>query len=67
MAQTKTEACPYCGTIHADKCSLVKAFEYHPDGSIKRVEFYTPGDYSPTILANVTQPPQVPRGPKVYT
>lgn len=34
--------CRYCGMHHAAKCSLVKAMEYHPDGSLKRVEFYEP-------------------------
>jgi hypothetical protein len=40
-------ACGYCGSIHTGKCPTVKAFEYHPDGTIKRVEFYAPVDYRP--------------------
>lgn len=32
--------CPYCGYIHDLKCPLVKAFEYNPNGSLKRVEFF---------------------------
>lgn len=40
-----TTKCPYCGLIHAFVCGMVKAMEYHPDGSIKRVEFKTAIDY----------------------
>lgn len=39
---TNLSLCPYCGVHHTAKCSLVKAMEYHPDGSLKRVEFYEP-------------------------
>lgn len=31
--------CPHCGLIHETTCSRIKSIEYHPDGSIKRVEF----------------------------
>lgn len=34
--------CPYCGNLHQTKCFMVKAFEYHPDGSLRRVEFFEP-------------------------
>lgn len=51
--------CPYCETEHKGKCALVKAFEYHANGKIKRVEFYAPNDYSPTIFANLEPPRQV--------
>lgn len=32
--------CPYCGNMHTDgaMCPRVKAIEYHPDGTVKRVE-----------------------------
>jgi len=33
-------ACPYCGLIHGTVCPRVKAIEYHPGGTIKRVEFH---------------------------
>lgn len=39
--------CAWCGGFHSMKCSLVKAIEYHPDGTTKRVEFYAPNDYPP--------------------
>lgn len=31
--------CPYCNNIHDGVCPLVAAFEYHPNGTLKRVEF----------------------------
>ncbi len=37
--------CPYCGIPHISRCPSVKAFEYHPNGTIKRVEFVTGADY----------------------
>lgn len=42
--------CPYCGqpeSFHRGKCHLVKAMEYHPNGTLKRVEFFAPVDYRP--------------------
>lgn len=38
-------ACQYCGQYHGARCPLVKAIDYYPDGTVKRVEFYSPGDY----------------------
>ena len=34
--------CPHCGMFHATTCPRVKAVEYHPDGSVRRVEFHAP-------------------------
>ena len=37
--------CPYCSSppstyvFHIGKCPKVKAIEYHPNGTIKRIEF----------------------------
>lgn len=43
MSETwATPLCSYCNGYHASKCPLVKAYEYHPDGTLKRVEFYEP-------------------------
>jgi hypothetical protein len=44
-----TMRCPYCGTIPhlAGICPTIKAMEYYPDGTTKRVEFKMPADYSP--------------------
>lgn len=30
--------CGYCGAIHTSMCPRVVAIEYHPNGTIKRVE-----------------------------
>ena len=32
--------CPYCGWIHEGVCQRIRAIEYHPDGTIKRMEFH---------------------------
>jgi hypothetical protein len=39
--------CPHCGSLvpHEGKCHLIKAVEYHENGTIKRVEYMTPADY----------------------
>ena len=39
-----TGYCPHCSgsgsyTLHAGRCPQVAAKEYHPDGSLKRIEF----------------------------
>jgi hypothetical protein len=34
--------CGWCGIIHGPRCPSVQAIEYHPDGTIKRVEFVKP-------------------------
>lgn len=54
--------CEWCGAIHAGrKCPMVRAIEYHPDGSIKRVEFHepTPGwprlDFERTRIGGTAQ------------
>ena len=38
----KTTPCRWCGVIHGIHCPLVKAYEYFPDGTLKRVEFHAP-------------------------
>lgn len=39
-------ACSHCGMIHATTCPKIKAIEYYPDGTTKRIEFY---DLVPTV------------------
>lgn len=41
MNPTPLQPCRYCGesVFHTGICPRIKAIEYHPDGSIKRVEF----------------------------
>jgi hypothetical protein len=34
--------CPHCGMIHQTTCPRVKAIEYNPDGTVRRIEFHTP-------------------------
>lgn len=46
--QTK---CPYCGMFHTAICHTVKAIEYHPDGSMKRVEFKSAADYPQQVIS----------------
>lgn len=45
--------CIICGFEHENKCPLIKAYEYFPDGTIKRVEFLTPADFhrQPELLS----------------
>lgn len=38
--------CPHCAGFHPQsKCPTIKAIEYYPDGTTKRIEFYSPSDY----------------------
>jgi hypothetical protein len=41
--------CAHCGSIveHQGICPTVKAIEYYPDGTVKRVEYKCAGDYGP--------------------
>ena len=52
-------SCRWCGMTHGPRCPSVKALEYHPDGTVKRVEFFAPNDYPP-IQINSPLPPFVP-------
>lgn len=62
---TSPTPCRYCGTYHGVRCPSVAAIEYHPDGTVRRVEFVQP-------LAAVVGPgsqilPQpYPASPAVY-
>lgn len=48
--------CILCGYDHDFKCALVKAYEYHPDGTLKRVEFVTFADMrQPSPLLNMPE------------
>jgi hypothetical protein len=37
---TGFEPCGWCGLIHQGACPKVKAIEYYPNGTIKRIEFH---------------------------
>lgn len=55
------DKCPHCGLIHEQRCHLVRAIEYFPDGTIKRVEYLTPADYASLPLGHPpAQPPWSP-------
>ena len=32
--------CEHCGYGHVGTCPKVKAIEYHPNGTVKRIEFH---------------------------
>lgn len=34
--------CQHCGTGHTGPCMRIKAIEYHPDGTVKRIEYHAP-------------------------
>lgn len=34
--------CQHCGQFHKTTCPRIKALEYFPDGTVRRVEFYDP-------------------------
>lgn len=53
-------ACPYCSTLspmyhYGAVCPRVRAFEYYPDGTIKRVEFKDVPEEPIPLLFNVCQ------------
>jgi hypothetical protein len=40
QAQMTGAVCGHCGNMHVGTCWRVKAIEYHPNGTIKRVEYH---------------------------
>jgi hypothetical protein len=32
--------CGHCGSHHSVQCPRIKAIEYYPDGTVKRVEYH---------------------------
>lgn len=49
--------CPYCGSgiPHDGLCPEIKAVDYYPDGTLKRVELLTPKDRPAVIAAESTK------------
>ena len=50
--------CSTCGVDHGDvKCIWIKAYEYYPDGKLKRIEYFSISDMQvqqqQSSLANV--------------
>jgi hypothetical protein len=61
----KSQNCQWCGLFHTSPgvCPMVKALEYYPDGTLKRVEFKGPEQWVPAYA-----PPQpFPRPPYEIT
>jgi hypothetical protein len=42
--------CPHCGGWHTGMCPRLKAIEYHPDGTVKRVEYHESAGAGATAL-----------------
>jgi hypothetical protein len=40
--------CGHCGGYHTAQCPRIKAIEYHPNGTIKRIEYHDPAPTPPT-------------------
>lgn len=42
--------CSHCGLLHLTTCPRIRSIEYHPDGTVKRIEFHEPrfASVSPT-------------------
>lgn len=60
-----SQPCQYCSNHHGVRCPTVKALEYHPDGTVKRVEFMTAVDYHPLpFTQNGQSGQQTPPSPK---
>jgi len=48
--------CKWCGMVHDIKCPAVKAFEYYPDGRIRRIEFFNFAEMFPQAAEQKQQP-----------
>lgn len=64
MSQTSgVGTCQHCGAnvIHSGACPRIKAIEYFPDGTMKRVEYHdwlhTPLPYAPAAAGGTVTPP----------
>jgi hypothetical protein len=48
MSTDATPRCRWCGQpFHQGICPTVKAMEFHPDGTMKRVEFWSTDKVEP--------------------
>lgn len=59
-----SEACPWCSSamqyvIHSGVCPKIKSIEYHPNGSVRQVEFRDPHYLPPSPPAEPPAPPPV--------
>jgi hypothetical protein len=65
-----TGAAPRCGHCgqppHPGVCPMVKAIEYHENGTIKRVEYKSASDYVAPFMPAPYAPPNPPLPPNPY-
>lgn len=47
--------CRWCDCYHMGMCPMVTAIEYHPNGQVKRVEFWQNGGRSEMKIAPLTE------------
>lgn len=43
--------CGHCGSYHTGACPRVRAIEYHPNGTVKRIEYHEPTPVQPIRLS----------------
>lgn len=48
--------CHHCGVIHGLLCPYVKAYEYHLNGTLKRVEFRDPQPGEASTVVDLFKP-----------
>ena len=68
-SSSSSPKCLHCGLIHETTCPKIKAIEYHENGIIKRVEFFSATEnYIPyTPMPVPSEPwPVVPRPVPYY-
>lgn len=58
---TNGEACKHCGGIHARACPRIKKMNFHSNGSLAEVEFWSDGQWSDD---NVVWPEEIPEFPE---
>jgi hypothetical protein len=54
IPNTNTMNCQWCGMIHNGTCPKVAAIEYHPNGAVKRVEFFDASGANGRLVRSVT-------------
>lgn len=48
VLQSDHQKCGWCGLYHGPTCFRVKAIEYHPNGTVRRVELREPWQHPET-------------------
>lgn len=52
LAAATPYQCGHCGTVHIGACPRIKAIEYHPNGTVARVEYHSP---APSLSADTEE------------